>query len=753
MRTDLTGRQAHTNQEVLDCIHTPLSGVKADMDNWKKICCLYGIPYVCLRDQRATWSNILATLNHFGVMTACDQILLVLCGHGIPAAGDRPYGWFCCYDKPMTYNQMKGTLQQGQQGDHPRKVAFLVDTCFSGRATVADGVQWRGKKETSKKITAAFSPTTQAFESAVTPSSRTKTEEFSVHRTKEEILSFVGDNYPLHGFEIFTAVDANGFSMETPHGGEFTAAIAKVLLQPDLLKATDTTLATLQELMRSRRTLGSAQLVSIPTGEMRNDGQFQFMYSLNSVTGYTTEELGRQAGLSFFRQNGIHTAELVKELLDRGYGPHQQDIDVLRLGNDIDLKVYCSTEDERNALSVVINPRRRGLHTEPDVAPDTNCAHQWMKFRPDCVSAQSLGSCNRVNALHGGTHVVPPAAMQVHVSTVITLHDELHEPCEAYTAGEQCAAYDALLQGECSWAAMHHMQEYSHPVAPCPKEEQCEAHQRLIEGDASHELQDSCHELAFYHPPRNTMLCVDNGDDTLRPLKGLRNPAAGASEQWKRDWYSNGRDDPNEQQVALKREITENNWSDHWDATLPFAQRHLDHPKHKSLGRPLNVAHILAIMFYTGSKIQRDMHHSLTSVEENAHEHYSQRWYVLDEILQQAVMKLSDANTKTTGTRLNVQLFRGLNKTQPADHSQRYIWPFMSFSWKKSIAKRFLKSEGLLLHANPTTQLRSGWFADVSWLSKFHYECEVLGVGLWASFSAPSWADSNGVIKKQTMVQ
>eukprot|EP01006_Ploeotia_vitrea_P054913 TRINITY_DN67931_c7_g1_i6.p1 TRINITY_DN67931_c7_g1~~TRINITY_DN67931_c7_g1_i6.p1 ORF type:complete len:747 (-),score=42.22 TRINITY_DN67931_c7_g1_i6:266-2464(-) len=417
MRTDLTGRQAHTNQEVLDCIHTPLSGVKADMDNWKKICCLYGIPYVCLRDQRATWSNILATLNHFGVMTACDQILLVLCGHGIPAAGDRPYGWFCCYDKPMTYNQMKGTLQQGQQGDHPRKVAFFIDVCFAGRATVGDGVQWRGrgKKPLSKKTTAVSSPTTQASEPVVTPSSPTTSEEFSMHHTKDEILSFVKDNYPLHGFEMFTAVEVDERAPETPLGGLFTKEIAKVLLRPDLLSGTYTTLTDLQELMRSRETLGSAKVVSVPTAkedEGRNEGQFQFMYSLNSVTGYATEELGRQADRSFFQQNGIHTAELVKELLDHGYGPHQQDIDVLRLGNDIDLKVYCSTEDERNALSIVINPRRRGLHTEPDLAPDATCDHAWMTFRPGYVSAQFLGYCYCVNALHCGRHAVPQSVAE-----------------------------------------------------------------------------------------------------------------------------------------------------------------------------------------------------------------------------------------------------------------------------------------------------------------------------------------------------
>ncbi len=165
---------------------------------------------------------------------------------------------------------------------------------------------------------------------------------------------------------------------------------------------------------------------------------------------------------------------------------------------------------------------------------------------------------------------------------------------------------------------------------------------------------------------------------------------------------------------------------------LKIVREKLESPRHKAMGSPLNRAYMLGLVIYSGCDATWD----LSKTQRNGN---YRKWRWLDRAIWEGIIGLSKRES------FDCKVYCGLRGVGiAADQiTQGYFNTYLSTSRDKAVAKRFLQFLGILVtfdenikgtalgkHAGSTAA------ADISWISKFEREKEILflrGMGLqWA---------------------
>eukprot|EP01083_Nonionella_stella_P086690 240982_1 len=150
------------------------------------------------------------------------------------------------------------------------------------------------------------------------------------------------------------------------------------------------------------------------------------------------------------------------------------------------------------------------------------------------------------------------------------------------------------------------------------------------------------------------------------------------------------------------------------DTLLSVVDKKLNHVRHKQLGSPLDKAGMLALILYTSC----DCNYDLCSSQRNGN--YI-KWKCFDYSLHIAIKLLHE---KEHGS---YKLYSGLNhvKLDKKEIECGYFVTYVSSSWSKDVALAFMNGEGLVIEMDE--KLRKFFrCCDVSWVSKFPDECEIL---------------------------
>ena len=344
----------------------------------------------------------------------------------------------------------------------------------------------------------------------------------------------------------------------------------------------------------------------------------------------------------------------------------------------------------------------------------------------------------------------------------------------------ECKIYNNMrIRNEYNPKNLNHMQQYRHyaneyedkPV--CKYGEECKSYIRSEKGVDQNCIEDKCHMIIFRHPPRTRQIKLAENIHSLVINKssyknhGLYKPTIQEQqkyglknikkiEDYDDDWI-NWKNPIDGLLEALIDEVYSNNFG--YDLCLScskddeckhnvydskYSILHIVHEKmnclrHKMMQSPLDRGMMLALILYTGC----DCNYDLCAHQRNG-DYYKWRW--LDYCLYNAIWKLSGAESG------RYPVYSGLNgvKMDKKVVTDGFFVTYVSTSWKKQVSEAFMKGQGMMLHID--AQFRYTGFViccDVSWISKFPDECEILFARALDSgidkFSCTVLDESNGV--------
>eukprot|EP01083_Nonionella_stella_P086510 240391_1 len=136
----------------------------------------------------------------------------------------------------------------------------------------------------------------------------------------------------------------------------------------------------------------------------------------------------------------------------------------------------------------------------------------------------------------------------------------------------------------------------------------------------------------------------------------------------------------------------------------------MNHTRHTQIYSPLRRDEMLALILYTGC----DCNHDLCKQQRNRN--YS-KWKWFDYCLFRAIRKLSH---KESGPFI---VYSGLSGVK----MNRIVYTHTSTTWQKEVAKEFMDGDGMIVTIDKEFKNEHGVkCCDMSWISKFPDECEVL---------------------------
>eukprot|EP01084_Bolivina_argentea_P291385 500795_1 len=285
----------------------------------------------------------------------------------------------------------------------------------------------------------------------------------------------------------------------------------------------------------------------------------------------------------------------------------------------------------------------------------------------------------------------------------------------------------------------------------------CRSYARLLKG--GNRLDDRCHMQIYKHPPRNREISMssdnkpfvlDTSCDWHSVWEPLYKPTNADKQLWKwseEDGYLH----------ALIDEIIQNGFennliiSDEFDekyGILSVVKEKMNHHRHKALGCPLNRGEMLSIILYTGSECNWYLTEAQMKKNSNT---CNDKWKWFEYLLDEAIKKLHENEGG------DYKIYTGLRTTNLVKNKQKgKFTTFVSASWEKDIAMDYMNLDGKNKNGGMIIEMKrhnEGGIvcADVSWISKFADECEVLiKKGNDMSLSVEDMADNFQNVKGYT---
>eukprot|EP01084_Bolivina_argentea_P075896 137539_1 len=316
-----------------------------------------------------------------------------------------------------------------------------------------------------------------------------------------------------------------------------------------------------------------------------------------------------------------------------------------------------------------------------------------------------------------------------------------------------CPIYYSMKQNyEWNQENLNHLNEFTHfadefnekPV--CKFNDECKTYIRLENGDCK--VNDMCHMKLYKHPPRGRTIELAQNINCLAVNKAeIINEPLHTPTYFVVDGDVNGYLDELVEEVIINnfkydlclqcRKGDDCKHNEH--SILQIVDSKLQSQRHKKMNSPLRRDHMLALLLYTGCDCNYDLCSSQRSGD------YI-KWKWLDLCLYWAIVKLSECESGS------FSVFSGLNKVKldEKEVNEGYFVTYVSTSWNKEIASAFMKKEGMLIQIDKDFK-EYVYCCDVSWISKFPDECEILFARStdmscqWDGFKCVVLDESNGV--------
>eukprot|EP01084_Bolivina_argentea_P289449 497061_1 len=330
----------------------------------------------------------------------------------------------------------------------------------------------------------------------------------------------------------------------------------------------------------------------------------------------------------------------------------------------------------------------------------------------------------------------------------------------------QCPIYKAMFtDGKYTKDNLNHLFEETHfkdefnQKPKCKHGLKCESFIRLEKGQCL--LEDECHTKLYTHPPRgnrqlklgdNINAFVCNTETTKNALVYTTNDDDYKKyEPFNKDEIKKGNGNPGYINALIEEvirngfkkdlfgpDVTDEDFKNDNYTILSVVDNKYHHIRHQQIGYRLNRGQLLALILYTGCDCNYDLCKSQRNGDYN-------KWKWFDYCLYHAIRDLGGKEVA------KYKLFSGLSgvKVDKKRVVSGYFPTYTSSSWNKMIAKMFAQMQsdkgmdkGIVLEIDEEYRNGRGiTCCDVSWLSKFPDECEVL-----IARSAGNWgaAENNG---------
>eukprot|EP01083_Nonionella_stella_P093963 263586_1 len=305
---------------------------------------------------------------------------------------------------------------------------------------------------------------------------------------------------------------------------------------------------------------------------------------------------------------------------------------------------------------------------------------------------------------------------------------------------EKCPIYHAVKnQYDCKQTHLSHLMDYTHSMHElenkplCDYASNCFAFRRLQQnGQNPTRLDDLCHIELYRHPPIGNVKVMVNVNPLLINTQNNQNHPVYCPT--KQDEAKYEYDAKNGYLKALVEEVANNGHKQCLEVNdeeknesyslLDIVDQKMNVSRHKQMGSPLNRAQMLAIILYTGTECS----YKICQAQRNG-DYITWKWF--DFCLFNAIELLSRNETG------KFTLYSGFKKVKlnRSNIKNGCFKTYQSSSWKLDIAKRFVQDSGMIIVMNEEFRKHTT-SCDVSWISKFHKECEVL-------ISRTSWRNNN----------
>lgn len=378
--------------------------------------------------------------------------------------------------------------------------------------------------------------------------------------------------------------------------------------------------------------------------------------------------------------------------------------------------------------------------------------------------------------------------------------------CRVCENGSDCFLFRSLLEYVEDPVALSHAEVHTHPVKPCMYGAECRAWLRLCNNGCR--MDDRCHVVCYSHPARKRADMGERGTSIAKYVEGDVNYGMGEYDFYGGDvcvvckrvissqcWghlsrnrlcarsnvhvhcccapdrsnlssfiADNGLNEfsprsyastlvggtscalCNRLQQGLEQEVERNGFGDalvcpDGSPLSRIVSEKLAHPRHLAMRSPLTYEMMLSIILYTGCDCYSDL-------RQCQREGDFEKWRCFSTSLSSAINLLA----RSDSVPLPSELFHGLANVKMDENLTRFLAnTFMSFSWDRGVSEGFINDNGgngmlIVLRESTEAQGREQPIAaDVSWISKFPLECEVL-IGRQSGFGKVTLAgEAHGI--------
>eukprot|EP01083_Nonionella_stella_P071601 192432_1 len=296
----------------------------------------------------------------------------------------------------------------------------------------------------------------------------------------------------------------------------------------------------------------------------------------------------------------------------------------------------------------------------------------------------------------------------------------------------KCPVY-ARMMNSYQWNEdnLKHITDYEHfecevsEKTECKFNDDCYAYKRLEQG--ANGIKDLCHMKLFRHPPRKRQITLQENvhsfvvqTETNQKYQKVYQPTDDDKKQYERNELNGFLDALIEEVVSngFKADLClndedekENNYS-----ILSIVDNKMKCARHKAMGGFLNRAQMLSLILYTGCDCNYDL-----CASQRSGDYFKWKWF--DYCLHSAIRVLSRTECG------DFPVYSGLKNVKLHTKCKEYCFfaTYVSASWSRNVAESFMSGTGMMFVID--NQFKDNdWVkcCDVSWISKFEDECEVL---------------------------
>ena len=367
---------------------------------------------------------------------------------------------------------------------------------------------------------------------------------------------------------------------------------------------------------------------------------------------------------------------------------------------------------------------------------DKSALYEWMNKISDMIRNERVRQLRKEHAArrdNSGLYQFQHEVTKQKINCPEMVKHSTKDPLKCSIYGDMKLGYEYNQQN------LDHLQQYRHHEnsyenkPECKYGDECQVYIRSETGRDMNSINDKCHMTIYRHPPRTRSrlkleqnihsLIINKQTADNHPLHNpthTRNPynEEFVRDGWLQELLSEVRENGFGYDLCLSCSKGDNDCIHGYDRSImKIVDEKMKSIRHKVMTSPLNRGQMLALVLYTGC----DCNYDLCASQRSGN--YS-KWKFFDLCLYEAIKELS------IHEKGQYPVYSGLNGVKMDTKFVRrgFFVTYVSTSWRKEVSEMFMgKDKGMIIHFDEDYRNNDQVFCcDVSWISKFPDECEVL---------------------------